>query len=92
MQGAFYFGDELLGSPAEDQGACLGGGTVFEEVEALTADLSLFEGPAGSEVVGLDVGAGRLDGAACGLDDALEIVGGHAAGAEDVSVCEVLCS
>ena len=38
---------------------------------------------------GLDVGAGGGDAPACGLDDALEVVGGDAAGAEDVAVGEV---
>lgn len=90
VQGALDFGDELLGAAAQDQGAGLGLGAVLEEVEALAADLALVEGPAHAEVVGLDVGAGGLDGGAGGLDDAVHVLGGDAAGAEDVAVGEVL--
>ena len=92
MEGALDFGDELLGAAAEDERAGFGFGAVFEEVEALAADLALVEGAAGSEVLRVDVGAGGLDGSSCGLDDTLEVVGCNSACAEDVSVCEVLSS
>lgn len=89
VETAFGFGDELLGAAAEDEGTCFGGGTAFEEIESFAADLTFFEFLAGAEVLGLDVGACGGDAAACGLDDALEVVGGDSAGAEDVAVSEV---
>ena len=60
-----------------------------EDVVAFGADLDFFKEAAVSEVWGLDVGAGGLDGGAgCGAD-AVEVGGGDAAGAEDVAVGEV---
>ena len=89
VQTPLHLGDELLCTPSQDEGARLGLGAAFEEIEALAADLALLESFAGAEVVVLDVGAGAGDGAAAGLDDALEIVGRDAAGAEDVAVGEI---
>lgn len=89
MQAAFHLRDELFRAAAEDEGARLGGGAAFEEIEALAADLALFEFRAGAEVLRLDVGAGGGDAAACGLDDTFEVVGRDAAGAENVTVGEV---
>lgn len=89
METAFDFRDELLCAAAEDKRACFGCRTAFEEVEAFVADLTFFKFGAGTEVLGLDVGAGGGDGAAGSLNDALEVVGGDAAGAEDVAVGEV---
>lgn len=89
VQTSLHLRDELLGSPPQDEGARFGLRAAFEEIEALAADLALLETFAGAEVVVLDVGAGAGDGAAAGLDDALEVVGRDAAGAEDVAVCEV---
>lgn len=90
VQTALDLGDELLGAAAEDERACLGRRAVLEQVEPLAADLPLLEPPARAEVLGPDVGARGLDRAADGLDDALEVVGRDAAGAEDVTVGEEL--
>ncbi len=90
VQRALDFGNELLGTTAQDKGAGLGLGAVLEEVEALAADLSLVKATAHSEMLGQDVRASALDRGASRLDHALEVVGGHAAGAEDVAVGEEL--
>ena len=74
MQGALHFCYKLLCATAEDQGAGFCGRAPGEEVEALVADLALLEAFAGAEVRGLDVRAGGGDGAAAGLDNALEVV------------------
>lgn len=89
VETALGFRDELLGPAAEDERTRLGGGTAFEEIESFAADLTFFEFLAGAEVLGLDVGACGGDTAARGLDDALEVVGGYSASAEDVAVGEV---
>lgn len=90
VQGALDLGDELLGAAAQDERARLGRRAVLKEVEALAADLALLKGAAGAQVLGQDVGAGALDGGARGLDDALHILRGDTAGAEDVAVGKVL--
>lgn len=90
MQRALHLGDELLGAAAQHERARLGLGAVLEEVEALAADLALVKSAAGAEVLGVDVGARALDGGSRGLDDALHVVAGYAAGAEDVAVGKVL--
>lgn len=89
VQTALHLGDELLSPSPQDEGACFGLGASLEEIEALAADLAFLEPFARAQVVVLDVGAGAGDGAAAGLDDALEVLGGDAAGAEDVAVCEI---
>lgn len=89
VETAFGFRDELLGPAAEDERTRLGGGTAFEEVEPFAADLTFFKFLAGAEVLWLDVGACGGDATARGLDDALEVIGGYAASAEDVAVREV---
>ena len=89
MQTSLHLGDELLGSPSQDESARFSLRAALEEVEALAADLSLLEPFTSAEMVVLDVGAGAGDGAAAGLNDALEVVGGDAAGAEDVAVGEI---
>ena len=89
VQTPLHLGNKLLRSAPEHQRTRLRLRAALEEIEALAADLALFEAQAGAEVVGLDVGAGAGDGAAAGLDDALEVVRGDAAGAEDVAVGEV---
>ena len=89
VQTSLHLGDELLRPAPQDEGARFGLRAALEEIEALAADLTLLEPFAGAQVVVLDVGAGAGDGAAAGLDDAFEVVGGDAAGAEDVAVCEI---
>lgn len=86
VEGAFDFGDELFGAAAEDQGAGFCFRAVGEDVEAVGSDLAFFEEATGAEVGGVDVGAGGLDGGACGLADAFEIVGCDSPRAEDIAV------
>lgn len=89
METSFHFGDELLCASTENERACFRRGAALKEVETLAADLTLFELFTCAEVLGLDVGAGGGDAAACGLDDAFEVVGGDTASTEDVTICEV---
>ena len=89
VQTALDLGDELLGPAPQHQGASLGFGTAFEEVEALAANLSLLEALAPAQMLRLDVGAGRLDAGAHGLNDPLQIVRSDPAGAEDVPIGEI---
>ena len=62
----------------------------FKEVVPLGANLLLLKDVARAEVFGSQVGHGRLDRAADGADDALQVVGRDAAGAKDLSVGKVL--
>lgn len=89
VETTFGFRDELLGASAEDEGTCFGGRTAFEEIESFPADLTFFEFLAGAEMLRLDVRACGGYAAACGLNNALKVVRGDAAGTEDVSVSEV---
>lgn len=89
VQTALHLRDKLLCSSSQYEGAGFGLRAAFEEIEALAADLSLLEPFAGAEMIVLDVGAGAGDGAAAGLDDALEVVGRDPASAENVAVCEI---
>lgn len=89
VEASLNFRYELFCAPAEDKGACFCCRAAFEEIEAFAANLAFFEFLAGAEVFGLDVGTGGGDAAACGLDDAFEVVGGDAAGAEDIAVGKV---
>lgn len=89
VQGALNLSDELVGTTTEDESARLCCWAALEEVEALATDLAFFEDFAGSEVGGLNVGAGGLDGCACCLADTLEVVRGNTASTEDVTVGKV---
>jgi hypothetical protein len=82
--------DELVGPAAEDERARLCLGAALKDVEALAADLPLVKRAAPAEVLVGNVGARRLDRAADGLDDALQVLGRDPAGAEDVAVGKVL--
>lgn len=86
VQGALDLGDELVGTTTEDESAGLCCRAALEEVETLATDLAFFEDITGSEVSGLNVGAGGLDRCACCLADTLEVVRGNTASTEDVAV------
>ena len=90
MERALDLLDELVGPAAEDERARLCLGAVFKDVEALAANLPLVKRAAPAEVLVGNVGARRLDRAADGLDDALQVLGRDPAGAEDVAVGKVL--
>lgn len=92
VERALNLGDELLSTTSEDKSAGLGGGAALKEVEALATDLSLVEGLACAEMLGVDVGAGALDSGAGGLNNTFHIIGGHTTSAEDVAISEVLGS
>lgn len=81
---------ELLGSTADDDRASLGLRAAGEEVEAVAADLSLFKVLASTQHGIAQVGDGREDGATAGLHRSLEILVGHATGAEHVAIGEIL--
>lgn len=91
VQAALNFGDELFGASTQDKGTGFGGGAGGEDVEAFRTDLDFFKEAAGPEVGGLNIGAGGLDGGACGGTDAVEVGRGNAASAEDVAVGKVSC-
>ena len=90
VQTPLHLRDELLGPAAEDQSARARLRAPFKEVVPLGADLLLLKDVARAEVFGSQVGHGRLDRAADGADDALQVVGRDAAGAKDVSVGKIL--
>ncbi|KAL7356546.1 hypothetical protein ACKS0A_06603 [Histoplasma ohiense] len=48
METAFSLRDKLFSTATEDEGAGFGGRAIGEDVEALTANLALFEGATGS--------------------------------------------
>lgn len=58
VQTALHLGNELLGTATQHQGAGLSSGAVGEYVEALSTNLALLEGSAGTEVALLDISAG----------------------------------
>lgn len=89
METSFHLCDELLGATAEDERASLCCWAAFEEIESFAADLALFKLFARAEMLRLNIRAGRGDTAACGLDDALEVIGRDAAGTEDVAVGKI---
>jgi len=65
-------------------------GAVFEEVVAFCSDLALLEPAAGAEDCGGDVVDGGLEERACGLGDAVDVLVGDPARAEDAAICEPL--
>lgn len=90
VQRALNLGDKLLSATAQHQRAGLGLGAVLEKVESLATNLALLKDATGAEMLVQDVGAGRLNDGTGGLDDALHILRGDTASAEDVAVSKVL--
>jgi len=90
VQTPLHLRNELIGSTPEDHRACLGLGTILEDVEPLSSDLLLLELPTSSEVLLLDVRARRLNGSSNGLNHSSKIVGSDSTSTEDVPIGEVL--
>lgn len=90
VQRTLNLGDKLLSATAQHQRAGLGLGALLEKVESLATNLALLKDAAGAEVLVQDIGAGGLNDSTGGLDDALHILRGNTASAEDVAVGKVL--
>jgi hypothetical protein len=91
VQRSFDFRDELFGPSAQNHGGCLCFRATFKDIEALSADLPLFELVAGSKVLCADIRGGRLRLSSYSLHDSLQIVVRDSPSTEDIAVCEVLC-
>ena len=85
----------LRGATSDDDGHGLGAGALSEHIVALISELNLFEFSADTEnslstLFIKTVNCSLQDGAS-GLAHALEIIFSNTAGAENVSVSEILC-
>jgi hypothetical protein len=90
VDGSLGFLNELIGSSSDDDSAGFGIGASGEEIEAFGADLNFLELAADSEGILADVVAGVVEYGSSGFGDAFQVVIGDTAGAENISVSEVL--
>jgi hypothetical protein len=90
VQTPLNLSNELISPTPQDHRARLRLRAAFEQIEPLPSDLPLLKLATPPEMLVLDVGARRLDGAADGLDDPSKVVGRNPTGAEDVAVGKVL--
>ena len=82
---------DILGSTAsDDQSHSLGACALSEEIESVVSKLFFLKLSTPSKnTIGDSVGGG-LDSSTSGLADSLQVILGHSASAEDVSVSKVL--
>mmetsp|Transcript_26228 Transcript_26228/g.76937 ORF Transcript_26228/g.76937 Transcript_26228/m.76937 type:complete len:415 (-) Transcript_26228:544-1788(-) len=90
LQGPLCLVNELLSPAAQEDGVGARGAAAREKVEALAAHLLLLKEVARAEHLGDEAVAGGLHGPTARRRYALHVLLGHAAGAEDVAVREVL--
>jgi hypothetical protein len=90
VQRSLDLGNELLSASSQDQSTGLGLSAALEKVETLASDLLLLKGFANTQVLLLDICAGRLNRSSDCLDNTVQVSGGDTSGAENVAVSKVL--
>lgn len=89
VQTTFHLRNKLLSATTQHESAGLSARAVGEQVETLSTNLALLERATGTQVALLDVSAGRLGCGTGSLANTVQVVRGHTASTEDVSVREV---